>query len=652
MSAQNAPLPRLSDGKIDVANSFFKKSQLTKEKKTTPNCIVNPWVTFFFDGTNNNKDRDLTEAMQAGKPRKLCEHSNIVSLFEIAKNNPISHLFSHYVQGVGTIFNNIGEEEPDDKGLAMAKGGSKRISYAIFQLCNSISYSFNKKRIFSIDDFKKGLPVEKISTEPANANIFTALPSDVKKALEKLSITIGDNKTKPTIGIVNVAVFGFSRGAAEARSFARVLELCCEKKGDDWLFAKCIPIRLYFMGIFDTVASVGLAHSTPAIGRAPGKSADGVIDGQMDWAKPFFLKVTDFTKMCRHYVAAHEIRYSFPLTSIRYSDGSTPTNAIEVVYPGSHSDVGGGYGPGDQGKSIGSRSKLLSQIPLLNMYNDAISAGVPLNSLASLKEDDPLKQDFICDQALLQRFNAYMAWAGGSGSLVEDKLYNHLKKYWQWRFATSAHFMQQDCMKKLSKSTGRGSRADKQDLEDMRASEQDWIKDSQSPNGLSSDEVKELREIQRQAQQTKIPQQVHDFFDQHVHDSHASFYMLGPTTVWQRKKHVALAMKRRERIQKNGPMRIGQSGYPTGELPLFPYEDALLKNCPSQSTDPAKIDVSNFPVVTDADFPAMARAEGIPSQVASAMTNTRREVGGHAHQRATFVGSKAIYGKPKHSKVN
>jgi hypothetical protein len=82
---------------------------------------------------------------------------------------------------------------------------------------------------------------------------------------------------------------------------------------------------------------------------------------------------------CVHYVAAHEVRDSFPLDSIR--DGKHyPPNCFEVVYPGVHTDVGGGYAPGEQTRALEDRDKL-SQIPLLHMYRAARETGVPLRSL-------------------------------------------------------------------------------------------------------------------------------------------------------------------------------------------------------------------------------------------------------------------------------
>ena len=52
-------------------------------------------------------------------------------------------------------------------------------------------------------------------------------------------------------------------------------------------------------------------------------------------------------KMCSP-VSGHEQRLCFPLDSVRRANGKYPPCAIEVVYPGMHSDIGGGYPPGSR----------------------------------------------------------------------------------------------------------------------------------------------------------------------------------------------------------------------------------------------------------------------------------------------------------------
>ncbi|SQI96045.1 lipoprotein [Klebsiella oxytoca] len=57
-----------------------------------------------------------------------------------------------------------------------------------------------------------------------------------------------------------------------------------------------------------------------------------------------------FIQRCCHFVSAHEQRLCFPLDSVRRTEGNYPASTFEVVYPGVHSDVGGGYARGGAGE--------------------------------------------------------------------------------------------------------------------------------------------------------------------------------------------------------------------------------------------------------------------------------------------------------------
>ena len=66
---------------------------------------------------------------------------------------------------------------------------------------------------------------------------------------------------RPKVCKANVSVIGFSRGAAQARTFARWLQLATGGSVGGAVF------NLRFLGIFDTVASVALADSSPVGGN-------------------------------------------------------------------------------------------------------------------------------------------------------------------------------------------------------------------------------------------------------------------------------------------------------------------------------------------------------------------------------------------------
>ncbi len=173
-----------------------------------------------------------------------------------------------------------------------------------------------------------------------------------------------------------------------------------------------LPISVEFLGLFDTVASVGVSHMVP------------VVEGHMAWADgtqelPSEEIYGGLVKRCVHLVSTHEQRLSFPMDSIRRSDGTYPTSSTEVIYPGVHSDLGGGYPPGDQGKARGENDGLLlSQIALHEMYAAAFEIGAPLkvpkNALPRELSQDiwrsmplDLGSEFFVSATLSERFNAW-----------------------------------------------------------------------------------------------------------------------------------------------------------------------------------------------------------------------------------------------------
>jgi hypothetical protein len=328
-------------------------------------CRLHPRLAFFFDGTGNNMYEELR------KPEEEQALSNVAKLYMAAiidRNG--AGATPTYIPGVGTPFrvstrlHGFGDF-PDDPGgpagLGLGTGGEMRIRYALMEFA----------RILSIDW----------------------------------------NGSARHMEWIDLSVFGFSRGATEARAFVRrLIETQCDSTGDGlvWIapYGERVPLRITFMGLFDTVASVG----------GPGL--------HLDWGKE--LAIPPQVQRCVHFVSAHEVRQAFPLDSVRVGR-SYPGNCEEVVYPGVHSDVGGGYYPGHQG-----RSNQLARIPLRHMYAEALRAGVMLNPPGrlglnekefSLPQDDPLTN----------LFQDYQSALNNDGNDVESLIHAHrqLKFYWR-----------------------------------------------------------------------------------------------------------------------------------------------------------------------------------------------------------------------------
>jgi hypothetical protein len=344
----------------DVISPWNKDGPLRHDAR----CRLYPKLSFFFDGTGNNLEFDM--------PRQRL--SNVAKLYNAAENDRLRREATPtYIPGVGTPFKirkvmGYTDELADDKGgalgLGLGTGGDLRIRFAL-------------------------------------AEFSRILERDWGAAAWK------------HMQFIQVAIFGFSRGATEARAFVRQLIKTRCKRVENRLVWNApdgdrVPLRINFMGLFDTVASVG----GPSL--------------HLKWAAE--LAIPPDVERCVHYVAAHEVRGAFPLDSVRV-DRDYPTNCEEVVYPGVHSDVGGGYAPDEQG-----RSNLLSRIPLRHMWAEALASGVPLILPNTLKRD--VRGDYALpdNDPLITLYRDYMAaLPAASATDLESLIRAHRELNFQWR---------------------------------------------------------------------------------------------------------------------------------------------------------------------------------------------------------------------------
>lgn len=291
-------------------------------------CSKEIHVGLFFDGTNNNMNRDLPDQ----------SHSNVVSLFNAHKDDKVEN-FRYYIPGVGTRFPEIGEDKESDDGKRFASGGEVRIHWALIQIYNALHWAYHNSLLIEPAEAKT-LCVDRLATfwrigDSKLIGVFEGIQQRLLTAIEG---------QRPRVTKLRLSVFGFSRGSAEARTFCQWVQ----KAANNMTVGEA-TLELHFLGLFDTVASVGLADSSP-IGR-----------GFMDWADGT-MDISGVNQTV-HYVAAHEIRQSFPLSTARIGTRSYPTNTKEFVYPGAHSDLGGGYGAGAQGKAIGGALQCCRKFP-------------------------------------------------------------------------------------------------------------------------------------------------------------------------------------------------------------------------------------------------------------------------------------------------
>ncbi|WP_032632978.1 PAAR domain-containing protein [Pseudomonas syringae] len=168
----------------------------------------------------------------------------------------------------------------------------------------------------------------------------TGVSAKVETAFREFMRLIRDfTQATPDSKIVNLTfdTFGFSRGAAAARHFAN--EVALGQKGPLGKTIKMFrrafhetfcseyqqDIQMGFIGLFDTVASVGgLAN----LGYVRSQKAPGI---KLYLPRSLFPNVVQLA-------ARDEIRANFPLTRVK-------ADHPELTLPGVHSDIGGGYFP-------------------------------------------------------------------------------------------------------------------------------------------------------------------------------------------------------------------------------------------------------------------------------------------------------------------
>ncbi|BBF87083.1 hypothetical protein DLM_3495 [Aquitalea magnusonii] len=446
-----------SDAQVLRANRMSQSREMdalyfaAHVKRRPPPCGMVCNVSLFFDGTNNHLYTD--EAQN--------NHSNIGRLFRAAIQGDRAArdgFFAYYLQGVGTQFREIKEDGPSSAGLQYAAGGQMRIHWGFTRLIDALQRTISP----DVDKFPNRLedadayniasamefpplndPNDELQQQKRNWPAAWRRKEAMKLGLAKV-LTHRQNQEVPTVACLKVYVYGFSRGAAEARTFVYWLHEMCERGDDGGYTLFGIPIKIPFIGLFDTVASVGLAALTaPALGH-------------MGWADDT-MPLPDAPGLIGqhvHLVSAHEQRICFPLDSTRWDTGHYPPGHLgEFVYPGVHSDVGGGYGLGEQGKARDGIGSQLSQIALRRMYLFAFHAGAPLrlpkqvfiDTQASIQfiedwrwMDERITKTFEVDDELIQRFNAWAVRQDCQQDTVERIIARQTALITAWRIARYA----------------------------------------------------------------------------------------------------------------------------------------------------------------------------------------------------------------------
>jgi hypothetical protein len=347
-------------------------------------------IAIFFDGTGNNKDDDKDKQ----------KWSNIARLYEAARNAAIidgtKTRYPVYISGVGTPFNDKGVNWlklpsiwMEDKvfGGGTGAGGDRRMEYGGDAVNNQL-----REALLA-------------SANMLGGRLAKYVAESENKSFGEVNAALGKHRL---IKVINISIFGFSRGAALARAFSNRIVAKCSRRGEELCY-EGYAMRINFMGLFDTVASFGVPAQNA---RTPFSERE--------------LIVPSLVERCVHYVAAHELRFSFPVDLIR-KNGKLAPGWIEKTFPGVHSDVGGGYMPTEQGVDNN-----YARIPLREMMNESVRTGVRMLSYDQIEKgySSLFKERFECRPETEAAYAGYMSVHRDAQGTVEQQIIGHMKLFY------------------------------------------------------------------------------------------------------------------------------------------------------------------------------------------------------------------------------
>ncbi len=576
MSTLLCPLiPSTYNSAVYIEKFFTKEegkiiAELERREQSTNNdikssCTSNLFFGFFFDGTCNNYELAA----------KTGDQSNVARMYDIFPGRGVPKVLDHviwkyrperytnffrtYIPGVSSPFdqvNDSGKEWMKTLGGSVGYKGGDRIIWALIQAINNVNRYFHGQPLVLPQEATALATSLSLSREARF--MMTKIDVPVVKAKEKnviqprlqfeqlirrLHASVSVHWTKngaPPIkkdpGIVkclHVSIFGFSRGATQARAFTNWLDSLCRLdalvRGEGISSLGGFRVEFDFLGIFDTVASVG-----------PGNTLGNMLlfknaNGHGAWADAEdSLRVPDCVKRCVHLVAGHELRRSFPCDSISIGS-SLPARASEIVFPGVHSDIGGGYEPRQQGKGVDpSGADMLSRIPLLFMYKQARLAGVPLKLELA---DQVVQNKFKAASQTIEDFNAYLSACKKRTGSLTDIIREQAVMQMEWRY-----WRRENGKAPLHSISSylRAKNFDKSDLVSANREYNDELRDFEKsirkrgkdaprtqPAGFGNEVASEWEEIALHWPFKSPAPEVANFFDEYVHDSRSAFKLYG-----------------------------------------------------------------------------------------------------------------------------
>ncbi|MBE8596631.1 T6SS phospholipase effector Tle1-like catalytic domain-containing protein [Xenorhabdus sp. BG5] len=283
-------------------------------------------IGVFFDGTGNNTE-NINE-------RLLC----------------VPEATNTSQQSMSCSFNQFG-----------LPGDTSRISYDSYYTNVHLLYQIHKQGRIDDNSHQIKVYIEGIGTQAGKSDSVvgyglgigeTGVHAKTEMAIQKIKTELTESlkSIQGNIKCLQFDLIGFSRGAAAARHFAnRVFNrdpVLAQALSDGFNQRNYLNKSTYptgknrFLGIFDTVAAIG----TLSNGLNPHTADTGDVDIRLP---------AGIAEHIFHITAANECRYNFSLNSIK-------PDYPELIFPGAHSDIGGGYNPMETEKLFITRPRSLT----------------------------------------------------------------------------------------------------------------------------------------------------------------------------------------------------------------------------------------------------------------------------------------------------
>jgi Uncharacterized alpha/beta hydrolase domain (DUF2235) len=202
----------------------------------------------------------------------------------------------------------------------------------------------------------------------------TGIETRAQSAFTALDGALKINRKKKLPVILNINVFGFSRGAATARHFVHLVN-SKQFYPSGW---DKMRLRINFVGLFDTVSAFGIKHS------------NDVTELHLNFGENYAQRVV-------HLIAGDEYRDQFEVTTI----ASAGDRGYELTMPGAHSDVGGSYLATDTETRSFSDPTLRQFVYDQGWYTaqDAVAQGSPDHRRVVLGEYSRVAHSIMVDKA-------------------------------------------------------------------------------------------------------------------------------------------------------------------------------------------------------------------------------------------------------------